>query len=119
MLTNLMSFDFNDGGDASNQGALLCRLLHVPKAFTGQVMRAAASAHGLITLDNCRQLLCSAFQKLLEREALLQHIHIKQGLGAALCPPSALICAVVLSLLQARPHTQTSLIWAAYLRLWR
>jgi hypothetical protein len=57
-----MSFDFNDGGDASNQGALLCRLLHVPKAFTGQVMMAAASAHGLITLDNCRQLLCFAFQ---------------------------------------------------------
>ena len=82
VLTNLMAFELNGGGDASNQGAVLCTLLHVPKAFTGHVMRAAASAHGLITLDNCRQLLCSAFQKLLEREALLQHIHIKQGLGA-------------------------------------
>ena len=82
VLTNLMAFELNGGGGASNQGAVLCTLLHVPKAFTGHVMRAAASAHGLMTLDNCRQLLCSAFQKLLEREALLQHIHIKQGLGA-------------------------------------
>ncbi len=82
MLTDMMAFDINDGIDAGSKGQSLCKLLHVPKAFTAQVLRAAASAHGLISLDSCRQIMCSTFQKLLEREALLQHISIKQAAGA-------------------------------------
>jgi hypothetical protein len=83
VLTDLMSFDINDGVDPSNKGPQLLFLLRVPKAFASQVLKAASSAHGLTSLDNCRLLLCSAFQKVLEREALLQHIHIKQGVGMA------------------------------------
>lgn len=82
VLTDLMSFSISDSAESSNKALLLCKLLHIPKAFTAQVLRASASQHGLNTLDNCRQLLCSAFHKVLEREALLQHIHVKQGLGA-------------------------------------
>ena len=82
VLTDMMAFDINDGDDAGNKGQLLCKLLKVPKALTAQVLRATASAHGLITLDSCRQIMCSTFQKLLEREGLLQHINIKQAAGA-------------------------------------
>ncbi len=90
VLIDLIAFDINDGADPSSKGQLLCKLLHVPKAFNAQVLKAAASAHGLNTLDHCRQLLCSAFQKLLEREALLQHINLKQGIGAS-DPPTPLL----------------------------
>ena len=78
----MMAFDLNNGVDSDNKGRLLCKLLQVPKACTAQVLRAAASVQGVVILDNCRQLLCSAFQKVLEREALLQLIHIKQATGA-------------------------------------
>ena len=83
VLTDLISFNVNDGVDPNNKGQQLCKLMHVPKAFAPQVIRAAASAHGLNNLDHSRQLLCSAFQKLLEREALLQHINLKQATGSS------------------------------------
>jgi hypothetical protein len=93
VLTDMMAFDINDGNDAGNKAQLLCKLLNVPKAFTAQVLRAAASAHGLMTLDSCRQIMCSTFQKLLEREALLQHISIKQAAGAChRLPPPPDLC---------------------------
>jgi hypothetical protein len=92
VLTDLMSFSISDSAESSNKALLLCKLLHIPKAFTAQVLRASASQHGLNTLDNCRQLLCSAFHKVLEREALLQHIHVKQGLGATLCRHTSPLC---------------------------
>ena len=124
MLTELMSFDLNDGVEPGNKGPLLCKLLRVPKAFTAQVLRAAACAQGLMTLDHCRQLMCSAFQKLLEREALLQHIHIKQAAGvwhfsAALmfCMPAASCSCAQLP--QVHRLTLTSCAWAACLLWWQ
>jgi hypothetical protein len=123
VLTDLMAFSISNGADSAKSALLLCKLLHIPKAFTAQVLRATASAHGLNSLDICRQLLCSAFQKVLEREALLQHIHVKQGLGVFLCPAPhvspVLPAASVLMPAQVRPRTRTSCAWVASQRRWR
>ena len=121
VLTDLMSFNINDDAVAgSSKAPLLCKLLCVPKAFTAQVLRASASAHGLLTLDNCRQLMCSAFQKVLEREALLQHIHIKQGAGVPRClAPLVLQAAIAPTCPQALPRTRTSCAWVASQPSWR
>ena len=122
VLTDLMSFSVSGGADSSNKAQQLCKLLHIPKAFTAQVLKASASLHGLNSLDNCRQLLCAAFQKVLEREALLQHIHVKQGVGASRCPAPleqlVLSAAVALMCVQARPRTRTSFAWAASRQSW-